>query len=455
MSRALPAPAPAASDSSVGYGALLRLAGPVMLGSLTQSIIYLTDSLFVGPLGEAALAAVGLGGLLFYLLTTVGAGLGTALQILMARRLAQQRPGAAQRLFVAAVYLALGLGVAMAAGLYALAASLSTWLLPSAAVAAELTRYLHVAALALPPALGWLVLVGRYMGLGTTRLIPLSTVAIALANVLGNYAWVTGRWGAPALGIGGAAWAAVLSESVGMLVLLGGLWWERQHPWSMRPRSWRWPRRAGRRLARFAGPLVLRQMVEVSGWLLFFVLVAQLGSRALAASNIARSLYTVASLPALALATALQTLASRQVAGQQSATILPMVRRATLLALGLSLGPAAALALAPAWLASWFTTEAGLLAACIPLLRLLAGLLLTFSASTMLFHAVVGVGGADRSLGLELAATGGYLLVAWAGVRLSWPLAGIWASELGYWLLLAGLSWYYLRGSRWQNLVEQ
>ena len=299
------------------------------------------------------------------------------------------------------------------------------------------------------------MLVGRYVGQGTTRLIPWSTLAIALTNVLGNYAWVRGRLGAPALGIAGAAWAAVLSESTGALVLLGGVWWARRHSGHpRRPPAWRWPRRAGHRLVRFAGPLVLRQVVEVSGWLLFFVLVAQLGAQALAASNIARSLYTVASLPALALAAALQTLVSRQVGGQQPAAVLPTVRRATRLALGLGLGPAAVLALAPAWLAGLFTTEAGLLAACVPLLRLLAGLLLVFSASTMLFHAVAGVGGTGHSLGLELTATGVYLLLAWVGVRLRWPLAGVWASEMGYWLVLAGLGRRYLRGTRWQQPGE-
>jgi MATE family multidrug resistance protein len=450
-----PGPAPAgvaAPDTGASYGTLLRVAGPVLLGSLTQSVIYLTDSLFVGRLGEVALAAVGLGALLFYLLTTVGAGLGVALQILVARRMAQGRPGAARRLFMAAGHLALGLSLTLGTGLWLLAPQLSAWLLPAAAVAAQLSQYLQVVAVAVPASFGWLWLVGLYTGLGQTRLIPWSTLGIALSNVLGSYVWVWGRLGSSSLGIAGAAWAAVLSETVGLLVLLGGLLWPRTPQLAGWLRKRAWHRRASRRLWRFAGPLVLRQVVEVSGWLGFFVLVGQLGARALAVSNITRSLYTFISLPALGLATALQTVASQQVGQERLGAVLPTVRRATALALGFGLLAAAGLLLWPAALARWFTAEPGLVAATVPVLRMLAGLLLTFSAATMLFHAVVGVGGGDHSLGLEVLATGSYLLTAWLGVRLGWPLALVWAAELGYWLVLGALSWRYLRRGEWQPL---
>jgi putative MATE family efflux protein len=437
-------------DRGASYGTLLRRAGPVLLGSLTQSVIYLTDAVFVGRLGEVALAAVGMGALLFYLLTTVGGGLGVALQILVARRLAQARPGAAKRLFIAAGYLAVGLSLALAGLLGLLAPLLSPALVPTPAVARQLTEYLRVVALAVPASFAWLWLVGLYTGLGRTKLIPWSTMGIALTNVVASYVWIWGGLGGPALGIVGAAWAAVLAESVGVVILLSGLLWPRQpllQGW-LRKRAWH--PRASRRLLRFAGPLVLKQVVEVSGWLLFFVLVGRLGARALAVSNITRSLYTFASLPALALASALQTVASAQVGLGKVGAVLPTVRRASVLALAMGIGPALVLAWVPGTLAGWFTDEAALVEATVPVLRTLAGVLLAFAAGTMLFHTVVGVGEADRALGLEVVATAGYLLAAWGAVRLGWPLAAVWATEIGYWLLLGTLSWYYLRTGRWQ-----
>ncbi|WP_201981342.1 MATE family efflux transporter [Hymenobacter rubidus] len=444
--RPVPVPAPGAT-----YRTLLRLAGPVLLGSLTQSALYLTDSLFVGQLGEAPLAAVGLGGLVFYLLSTVGAGLGQALQTLVARRLVQGRPGAARRLFTATGYLAGGGGLALAGALWLGAPWLSATLVPEPAVAAQLTQYLRVAALALPASFAWLALVGLYTGLGETRLLPWSAFALTVANVLGSHAWVSGGLGAPALGIAGAGWATLLSECTGTAVLLAGLLWPTRPALAGWLRKWAWHPRAVRRLGQFAVPLVARQVVEVSGWLLFFVLVGRLGTRALAVSNIVRSLYTFASLPALALAAALQTLVSRYAGQGRWTEVLPTVGRATALAVGLGLAPAGVLLLAPRLLVGCFSAEPTLVAAGAPVLQLLAGLLLTFSASTLLAHAVVGVGGAGRSLSMELLATTTYLLAAWACVVLQWSLAGVWATELLYWALLAALGWHYLQRGPWRH----
>ncbi|GAB3309109.1 MATE family efflux transporter [Hymenobacter humi] len=439
-------------NRGASYGTLLRVAGPVLLGSLTQSVIYLTDSLLVGRLGEGPLAAMGMGGLLFYLMTTVGAGLGLSVQILVARRLAQGRVAAARRQFIAAGNLTLALGGALGGLLWLLAPAISTALVPAAAVAGQVAAYLRVVALAVPASYAWLWLVGLYTGLGQTRLLPWSALGITIANVVGSYAWILGGLGAPRLGVVGAAWATVLSESVGFAVLLAGLLWPAQPLLAGWLRNWGWHRRAARRVLRFAGPVVLKQVVEVSSWLLFFVLVARLGVRALAVSNIVRSLYTFASLPALALAAALQTIVSRYVGQGRQAAVLPTVRRAALLAVGLGLGPVLVLVAVPLQVAGGFSDEPALVAATRPLLQLLAALLLTFSASTMWSHAVVGVGGADRSLGMELGATSAYLLAAWGAVRLGWPLAAVWATELGYWALLGGLSWRYLRRGQWQIL---
>jgi len=443
------APAEPRPSRGASYATLLRLAGPVLLGSLAQSVVYLTDAVFVGRLGEDALAAVGMGALLFYLLTTVGAALGSALQVLVARRLAQARPGAARRLFIAAGYLALCLSLLLAVLLWLLAPALSAALVPTDVVAELMARYLRVVVLAVPGSFLWLWLLGLYTGLGQTRLVPWSTLAIALSNVLGSYVWVWGGWGGPALGIAGAGWATVLSESLGFVVLLAGLLQPRRRVLQGWLRKRAWHRRANRRLLRFAAPLVLRQIVENSGGLLFFALVGLLGARALAVSNIARSLYTFASLPALALGTALQTVASAQLGQGKARSVLPTVRRASVLGLTAGLAPALLLWLVPDELARWFADEPALQAACVPVLRVLGGILLAFSAATMLVHAVVGVGGADYSLGLELVSTGTYLLAAWGTTQLGAPLPLVWATELGYWLLLGGLSWRYLQVGRW------
>ncbi len=44
------------------HGKVIRLAFPIMLGMLSQSMLNLIDAALVGRLGEVALAGVGVGG---------------------------------------------------------------------------------------------------------------------------------------------------------------------------------------------------------------------------------------------------------------------------------------------------------------------------------------------------------------------------------------------------------
>jgi putative MATE family efflux protein len=434
------------------YRAILDIAAPIMLGSLAQSAIYLTDSVFVGRLGEVPLAAIGLGGLLFYLLTTVGAGLAVALQILTARRLGQGRRRAVGRLFDNTLYLSLGLAAGLGALGFALAPGLARHLVDDAAVAGQMSLYLRAVVWALPASYLWHCLAGFFTGLGRTRVISLSTLLMTLANVGLNYGWVWGGLGLPRLGIAGAAWAAVVSEAVGAAVLLLAV---------ARPRlRTRYAllrhgplRLVLRRLLLFGAPIVGKQLVETAGWFGFFVLVGELGRQALAASNIVRSVYTVVSLPSLALASAIYTLTSRYLGQRRPELLAPVVGRTVVLSLLVTLPAALAIALLPVHVGGLFTTDAAVNAALVPLAPVLTLILALFAVSNILYNSIIGLGGAARAFQLEVVAIAAYLLATYAAVH-QWhlPLPGVWAAELVYWLVLGGLAGGFLLLRRWRRL---
>ncbi|OON70086.1 MATE family efflux transporter [Hymenobacter sp. CRA2] len=437
------------------YRAILDIAAPIMLGSLAQSAIYLTDSVFVGRLGEAPLAAIGLGGLLFYLLTTVGAGLAVGLQILTARRIGQGRRRAVGRLFDNALYLSLGLATALGGLTYAVAPALARLLVAEEAVARPMQLYLQTVVWALPASFTWHCLSGFYTGIGRTRIITLSTALMTGANVFFNYAWVWGGAGFPLLGIVGAAWAAVVSEMLGALVLLLTLW----RP-GLRPRYAllrHGPLRLSmRRLLLFSAPIVGKQLVETAGWFVFFVLIGRLGTQALAVSNILRSVYTVVSLPSLALASAIYTLTSRYLGQRRPELLAPVVGRTVLLSLLVTLPAALAIGLLPVHIGGLFSSEAVLNEALVPLAPVLVMILVLFAVSNILYNSIIGLGGAAQAFQMEVVAIGAYLAAAYAAVELlKLPLAGVWAAELVYWVVLGGLAGGFLLVRRWRRLRQE
>ena len=64
---------------------------PIILGMLAQNVINVTDTAFLGRVGEVELGASAIGGLFYVVIFMLGLGFGTGAQILMARRNGEQK----------------------------------------------------------------------------------------------------------------------------------------------------------------------------------------------------------------------------------------------------------------------------------------------------------------------------------------------------------------------------
>ena len=63
-----------------------RVTYPIFLGLLAQNVINVTDTAFLGRVGEVALGAAAMGGLLYICVYTIAFGFSVGSQILIARR---------------------------------------------------------------------------------------------------------------------------------------------------------------------------------------------------------------------------------------------------------------------------------------------------------------------------------------------------------------------------------
>ena len=71
---------------------ILQLAGPIMLASLSQTLMSLIDIAMVGRLGAAAVAAVGLGGIVTYAISAFLNSIQAGVQTVIARRMGEGSP---------------------------------------------------------------------------------------------------------------------------------------------------------------------------------------------------------------------------------------------------------------------------------------------------------------------------------------------------------------------------
>ena len=194
------------------FAETLRLAGPLALANLLQMLVYAIDVIFVARLGEQSLAASSLSISLFGLLMWCFSGLTGMVAALIAAELGRRRHAVREvrRSARMALWLAAMCGLAgMTVCFFGREIMLLTGQDPHVAELAG--GFLRVIMWAMIPMIFANVLRSVVSALGRPYYATAITAVAVGVGALGNYAFVFGRLGAPALGLEGSAFASVLT----------------------------------------------------------------------------------------------------------------------------------------------------------------------------------------------------------------------------------------------------
>lgn len=195
--------------------ALTRLALPLMGTSLLQMAYNLTDMIWIGRLGAAAVASVGTGGMFLWL----GNGLNTLAriggQVRVGQHLGAGEPDDAAEYAKASLQLTVLIGLVLGA-VFALGAGplIAFFRLSGAQVIADAEVYLRVVGGAI--VLGSLVntLTSLITTTGNSRTPFLATTVGLVVNMLLDPVLIFGLAGAPRMGVLGAAVATVAAQAI-------------------------------------------------------------------------------------------------------------------------------------------------------------------------------------------------------------------------------------------------
>ena len=413
----------------------LRLAGPLAVAQLAQMAMGLTDTVMLGALGGDALAAGGLGMMLYISVTILLQGMLTSVSIVVA-----QARGAGDDGAVAPAYWA-GLGMSLLLSVPAWAVfSLSGPLLRAAGQPAELVRdtaaYMDVLRWATPGTMVGIGLMRAYLpAIGQGAVLLWVALAAAVANGVLCWGLIHGAWGLPAMGMAGSAMATVLVMTGMAAVLLA---WLHGRPALRRFAAWRRPEAALlRRMAGLGLPVTGTFAVETGLFLAISLLIGQLGAAPLAAHQIALSIASVSFMIPLAIGQAANVRVGNRVGAGDAAG----ARRAGLVAIGLGAAAEAAavavLLLAPGTLAGLYIdpalpANAEALATAMTLIGIAAAFQVADGMQAVAAGALRGLG--DTRVPFGLAAAGYWGL----GFPLAWWLTGpMGAGPAGAWWGLA------------------
>jgi len=203
--------APAGSAIVLETRATIAVAGPLAAANLAQMAMGFTNTVVVGSLGSAALAAAGLGASLYFTVALVCSGILTAVAPLAAHAIGAGDNRRAGRVAVAGLVLAALLAVPLVAALL-LADRLLIALGYEPALAAEIGRFLGAIAWAAPGYLGFAVLRSFLVAASHSRTVMIALILCIPMNAGLNWVLVFGHLGAPALGIAGSGCATAVIQ---------------------------------------------------------------------------------------------------------------------------------------------------------------------------------------------------------------------------------------------------
>lgn len=395
----------------------------VLAGQLAVMAFGVTDTVVAGRHAPESLAALSIGSAIFISVYVALMGMVQALLPLWAEQRGNGKPAALGASFRQALYLciaasALGMAVLLSPG------KLLEWTDVPVALRQEVSRYLAVLALALPPALLFRMYSTLCQALGRPQLVTWLQVAALLVK-LPLSVWLTfGGMGVPAMGAVGCAWATL---AVNFTLLALALVLLRKLDIYAPLRLWQRLERPDWALigsfARLGVPAGLAITVEVTSFTLMALFIARQGTLASAGHQIAANVGAVAYMVPLSLAIA----TSARVSFWRGSGNETMARAATFIGFRLavlaSIALAAIILIANEWIASLYTSDARVVALTAGLLAWVALYHLADAVQTLCVFVL-------RSYRITVAPLVVYCLLLWGvglggGYVLAYrPLAG-------------------------------
>jgi len=267
--------------------AMLSLAWPVVFSEVGWILMGIVDTVIVGPLGPAAIGAVGTGSTMFFAVMVLGMGTFYALDTFVAQNFGAGRIGECHRWLFASLQLAAVLSVILVA-----VGFVGVRFLPYSGIHPDVLRvlepYLSRLLWSAPPLLLYTVFRRYLQAMNVVRPIMVGVVVTNIVNAVGNWMFVYGHLGAPALGAVGSAYAT-LAARVALAVFL---WWvvlqrERRRPSGLHDVPFVWDTGRMWRLVRLGMPAALQVTLEVGVFAVAAGLAGRISPTALAANQIA------------------------------------------------------------------------------------------------------------------------------------------------------------------------
>ncbi len=424
---------------------------PVLISLLMEHMIGLTDTAYLGRVGEVELGASALAGVYYLVIYMLGFGFSVGAQVLIARRNGAHDYTRIGPVFMQGTLFLLLLAAVLFTASHLYSPLILRKLIGSDDVYRATMSYVDWRVYGFFFSFIAVMFRAFYVGITKTKILTANSVVMVLTNVVLNYILIFGKFGFPALGIAGAAIASSISEAVSVLFFI----------------IYTWKKIDYKKYAMFSFVGIdfrmLKQILNVSvwimvqhgiafvGWFIFFVVMEHQGERPLAVTNVVRSISSFLFMFVNAFASTSSSLVSNLIGSGKSDQVLGLCGRMIRLCYCFVLPLGILITLFPDLVLRIYTDNPDLIQNSVPSLWVMLSSYLLAVPAFIYFFSVSGTGNTQVALWIDMASIFVYVSYTFmVGIWLHADVAVCWTTEHVYNMMLL-ISFFYLWKGNWRN----
>lgn len=439
-------------QTSITNREIWRIAYPIMLGNLAQTIITFTDTAFLGHLGTIELSASMMAGLFYFVFTTLAMGFAIGIQIFIARRFGEGDFKKIGVIFEHGALFVLGLGIFLFCLLHFFSDGLMRIIIDSEKIYAASMQYLKFRHFGIIFVVFNFLFRSFYVGISNTKVITYSTILMAVVNICFDWCLIFGHFGLPQMGVGGAALASLLAEIAAFCFFwiytfvtiphekYGMFQWHKLQPELMG------------NILKVALPCMLQKLFSFGAWFAFFILIEKMGETAIGVSSVVRSTYMILIIPGFAFAATANTLTSRIIGEGKSDEVMAMLWKVVKNGVLCSLVLVVMTAIFPTLVLQIYTDDMTIATAAIPSVYAICVATILLSSGMVYFEAVSGTGNTSAAMALEFGVLIAYVVYVYLMSKTG-SIAAVWTAEWFYNAVMGLIAFLYIWKADWRKKV--
>ena len=440
------------STGTYSYKNIWRTAYPILISLVMEQMIGLTDTAFLGRVGEVELGASAIAIVYYMVLFMTGFGFSLGAQIIIGRRNGEGDCKATGKVFWNGLYFVMGLS----GGIILLSELFSPWMMKfmvsSSAIYESALSYVRWRLPGMAFAFMTAMFRAFYVGTTQTKTLTFNSIVMVLSNIICHWILIFGKFGISALGITGAAIGSSLAELVSLIFFIIYTRKSCDREKYGLDKAARFESSVLKSMMPVCSWTMIQHVVSISTWFVFFIYIEHLGERALAISNITRSISGLIWVVLQAFSSTCSTLVSNIIGEGHQDKVMSLIKRILKISYGIVSAMVILFCIFPHAIARIYTDIPSLIDAAVPTIVVMCTSYFINVAGQVFFMAVSGTGSTKTAFRLELIALAAYMIYCTIiiGIMKS-DVAVCWTAEHIYAGALLVCGWLYMKSGRWKD----